>query len=463
KTKRCDLLLALAEALMPAGEPMRAVEEVAEQSLALAEVMEDRQRSSRACRLAIAGLHRNGIQTMSGTRIYGQWAERADRHALPNSSDRVYADIALANVRHAGGRFGEAAALYDSALGLAMDLDEPEALALAAGRRISSAVGSPGRQEQRFKLVEELSRRPRDGMSARTQGELLFSSVMTYLDWGERGRAEEMLRQLTELSGRTQDPDPSLRVLTIEGQLLKLDGGLEAAVEAGERLVTRADEVGAPVLGRQFRSPLVLRPLLYLGRGEEALSTLPQAAQTPGGEEAAFVAVRRALCLAHLGRTEEARSVFRLLVTQLVVGPGEDEMPMHILCELLQTAVLVEDLEMARLLAQRLSKVALILSGPQFTCIARDLGAAAALLGDKEKARAYYQQALEVRAKVRHRPEAALTHLQLAELLLQGAGEQVVSRKEAMEHLDFAIGEFTEMKMQPSLERALRHKGFLKA
>jgi serine/threonine protein kinase len=31
------------------------------------------------------------------------------------------------------------------------------------------------------------------------------------------------------------------------------------------------------------------------------------------------------------------------------------------------------------------------------------------------------------------------------------------------EHLDFAIKEFREMKMQPSLERALRHKDILKA
>jgi hypothetical protein len=33
----------------------------------------------------------------------------------------------------------------------------------------------------------------------------------------------------------------------------------------------------------------------------------------------------------------------------------------------------------------------------------------------------------------------------------------------AIEHLDFVIGEFREMKMQPSLERALRHKDVLKA
>jgi hypothetical protein len=32
-----------------------------------------------------------------------------------------------------------------------------------------------------------------------------------------------------------------------------------------------------------------------------------------------------------------------------------------------------------------------------------------------------------------------------------------------IEHLDFAIGEFRDMKMQPSLERALRRKDILKA
>ena len=30
-----------------------------------------------------------------------------------------------------------------------------------------------------------------------------------------------------------------------------------------------------------------------------------------------------------------------------------------------------------------------------------------------------------------------------------------------LQHLDFAIGEFRDMKMQPSLERALKHKEIL--
>jgi len=34
---------------------------------------------------------------------------------------------------------------------------------------------------------------------------------------------------------------------------------------------------------------------------------------------------------------------------------------------------------------------------------------------------------------------------------------------EALEHLDFAITEFREMRMQPSLERALKHREVLRA
>ena len=54
-------------------------------------------------------------------------------------------------------------------------------------------------------------------------------------------------------------------------------------------------------------------------------------------------------------------------------------------------------------------------------------------------------------AKIGFRPEIALIRLQLAELLLE---HYPAERTSAIEHLDFAIGEFHEMKMQPSLEKA---------
>ena len=103
-------------------------------------------------------------------------------------------------------------------------------------------------------------------------------------------------------------------------------------------------------------------------------------------------------------------------------------------------------------------------------------GGAAVLLGHPEKARQHYQQALEICTKVRFRPEIALTRLEFAELLLgelrvSGSeprselrpGTRNTERETALGHLDFAIEEFRAMKMQPYLERALRHKGLLKA
>ncbi len=92
--------------------------------------------------------------------------------------------------------------------------------------------------------------------------------------------------------------------------------------------------------------------------------------------------------------------------------------------------------------------------------IGRLLGDGSLLLGKLDEARAYYQQALEVCAKVRFRPEIALIRLHLAELLLQGTPEE---KAQAREHLEFAIGEFREMKMEPALKRALQHKSLLTA
>jgi DNA-binding NarL/FixJ family response regulator len=65
-------------------------------------------------------------------------------------------------------------------------------------------------------------------------------------------------------------------------------------------------------------------------------------------------------------------------------------------------------------------------------------------------AHAYYAQALQSAGKIGFRPEIALTHLQLAELLLEetdGSG--------AIEHLDLAIPELRDMRMRPALEHAL--------
>jgi DNA-binding NarL/FixJ family response regulator len=61
-----------------------------------------------------------------------------------------------------------------------------------------------------------------------------------------------------------------------------------------------------------------------------------------------------------------------------------------------------------------------------------------------------YLQALESASKIRFRPEMALAHLRLAELMLEEGDDADVR-----EHLDIAIPELRDMKMQPALERGL--------
>jgi DNA-binding CsgD family transcriptional regulator len=126
---------------------------------------------------------------------------------------------------------------------------------------------------------------------------------------------------------------------------------------------------------------------------------------------------------------------------------------------LLQAAVVVEHRAAAKALATRLASVAHLTGEISIqTCVGRHLGDAAALAGDSAAACAYYQQALDSAGKIRFRPELALTHLRLAELLLDGGDDRAQS--EALEHLDAAIPELQDMHMQPGLERglALREK-----
>ncbi len=135
--------------------------------------------------------------------------------------------------------------------------------------------------------------------------------------------------------------------------------------------------------------------------------------------------------------------------------------PMGVLVQLLEAANILKVVA-PHGVAALLSPFAGFLStrSNDVTCIARHLGDASTLNGQHEEGKAFYHQAIHVCTQTRHRPELALTRLGLAELLLDHYPDE---HAEAIEHLDFAIGEFREMKMQPSLERALGRKQVLGA
>jgi len=469
KAKRCDLLLAFGEALGPAGESRRTFEVIAPEALALAESTDDQERASRACRLALQGLGRYGAAAMWGTPAWREWAERADRYAAPGTSYRVAADVALAMLwMFQEGRIGAGRDLLRRALELARELDDPGTLFRVAPNFLNW-VRPEDAQEQR-ELAEEIAAWPRDRLNPAQLSNVLWACGYTFLNRGDRARAEALWREMDELTRRIRNIAPDFSVsLVREIWLATLDGKLESAAAVGPRALAQAEKAGNPAYGRLSVYLATCRLLLYLGRGEEVLSAPSEAGRTAAAGAPAWTWLVP-LCLAHLGRRAEAQEALNRFLAALGAGDAADALTFD-LTNWLETAVLVEDREAATLLAQRLAPVAALASSTALavpTCIARHLGAASALLGDRVAARRYDEQALDLAGRMRHRPESALVHLQLAELLLAGPhpspeGEGKTTRAEALEHLDFAIAGFREMKMQPSLERALRHKDVLKA
>ena len=457
KLKRCDLLLALGEALMPAGEPRRVSETVAPEAVTLAETLGDRDRASLACELALNALFRHGAARSSVGPEWRQWAEQADRFASPDTHERAHADRALGWALIHSGRLREGWALNYRALALAREIEDLETLFSAPA--IFAVTMRPQDLEEGKRVAEDIAARPRGGVAAGLLLLGLWNSGVILLSCGEWERANELWSQMAELETQTREVTFGSWVRDI--WLAALEGRLEEAVALAPAKLAEAEAAGVAPSGRAATDAAAFRARIYVGRADDALATLEDALAA-GMPEIGLTGYNRPLLLAYLGRRQEAADELRHRIAERRIAQGEDEI-IVVLAGLLEAAVLIEDRESAALLAGRLQSAAGVAASSAADLpspVARHLGAGAALLGKHEQALRYSEQALDLATRMRHRPEVALARLQIAELLLAEADG---SRPEALAHLDFAIAEFREMKMQPSLERALRHKDVLKA
>jgi tetratricopeptide (TPR) repeat protein len=293
---------------------------------------------------------------------------------------------------------------------------------------------------------------------------------------GDRDGAERAWRERVRLAAQGQDAYVQLSPLRDEGHRLELDGDLEGAVAAAARLIARGDELGSAVAARLGAYNFAFRPLLHLGRPEEALASALGARQRGGWTDRRnyFRVGEQGLCLAHQGDTTAARAQLADDLAHVTISP---DTPIRVLSSLLEAAVILEERAAAALLAPLLADVRAFPF--PLKSVALLVGRAAALLGDRAGAMAHYERSLAWATTIRFRSEVGLTRLAMAELLLDEAinarqsiitagdgqgkltGDKLTA--EGLAHLDFAIEEFRAMKMQPHLERALSHKGLLKA
>jgi tetratricopeptide (TPR) repeat protein len=459
KAKRCDLLLALGDALLLASDyrgVVDVIETEAPQAFSLAEAITDDTRASRACLLAMKGLRMYGIPWVA-SQLAAQWAARLDGYARPNTVERAWADCTLGSVEaFKGVSSQEGVTLLSRALNLARTLGDRNTYWLVAQTWLW-AVGAPQHDEERLRLTEELVGKSRASVDVLTLVNALLLIVDTFTAFGQPGRAQEVAAELKALVGRSGQA----LIWSMVGDAINAiwDGRLEEAVAIRRRVLARGEELGMLEFAGAW-STVVLPAQVYLGDADRALESNLHG--TRGVAQGTTSEQMILFCLAHLGRYDEvAEMLERLVVARPGIGSAEDETPAYLDITALQAAVLAEHRQTAELLLCRLSARSVATSGMLLsTCTNRHLGSAAALLGRPDEARKYYQKAIEDCTEMKFRPELALSRLQLAELLLEHYPDE---KTEALEHLDFAVKEFQDMKMQPSLERALRHKDILKA
>jgi eukaryotic-like serine/threonine-protein kinase len=445
KARRCDLILGLCDALLYAPDIRRILDAEAPAVFALAESLGDSLRAARACVADLTAIIMENPGQYSSTPQFTEWARRLDCFARADTPERAIADVALGLIKCRMGEKQPGIKLFHKALELARRLGDQRDIWWAAFGLLSN-LRAPQDIGERLRLAEELWSSQRVGFIF-VSGSTTWAGD-TFLTCGQRMRAEKFNSEIMSLSQRTGNLVFEIQSAILNLALTLMDGRLEEVLKTAESIQARGEEAGISEMSGIFTVMSVMRARIYLGLSLEIFERKSTAS--------------RFLLQAHLGNKEE---VIKMLERDVVNRPGigtiEDETYINLDTLSLEAAVLVGHRQAAEMLLKRLDVPGLYTTGISFpTCVPRHLGGAAALLERYDEARKYYLEAIKVCTEMPFRPELALSKLQLAELLLEHYPEE---KKEALEHLDFAIKEFTEMKMQPSLERALRQKKILKA
>jgi DNA-binding CsgD family transcriptional regulator/tetratricopeptide (TPR) repeat protein len=421
--EHCDLLLGLGEALVGAGQEARIVGEVAPMALSLAQAIDDDRRAFAACHLV--------MEATSGATAQS-WLETAERYLGGDPHARIEFNQRKSSRSLHQGRFVEAKALLEEAMVLAREVGVP-----VAERRAATFLMRIGllTAEEEGELFKETSRLPHTGMGTKDASETILDAVMIHLQKGDRDGAEVERRELAVMARRTGHHWAESASTAAETLFATLDGRLLEAMEA-------AAAVGHGTFPRLWHGRLAG----WLGDTQAVESELAW----NKGRASYFATGERAFYLAYAGRLVEARDV--LAGIPGLATRSVEFIPHSHRFVLLEAA----NISGARTVAPRFLDEANLdprrLAKPQFSFAPRHLAGVAALLGQFDRARNAYLEAIKFGERLRYRPEVALTRLELAQLLLT---HYPSDRAEGFRHLDLAIGEFEAMGMQPALDRAL--------
>jgi tetratricopeptide (TPR) repeat protein len=450
KGRRCDLLTKLGRRLTYTPESTHAVEFEYPEALALAEEIGDKKRASLACSGAALAIMFEGSEGLASP-IALTWAEKANQYSEPDTLERARADFVLGGSKSLRGNFSEGIPLVKKSLQQAIGFGDQEFIGWASYFYISLGV-NPWSGDDLLELADKI----KNGNFV-----MISTAYSCYLFCGYRDKADELSRVVKERSELTSHTYYSiLWMMIFQAQQAIMNGKLIEAVEMLDNHLVHASDAGFPGLATHATFMAGLRLTHYMGKAED----YPESKIWDVMLEEANQPVHRRIPLlpAYLGQYKEVNEMLdRMIKARPEITSRNDYTHTFMDIAYLESATLSGHKEAAELILQRFSdcstKFELLLG---ITCVTRHLGAAAALLERYDKAKVYYEKAIRDCTELRHRPELALSHLGLAELLLDHYPDE---KSEAIEQLDTAIKEFREMKMQPALEKALRRKDILKA
>jgi DNA-binding CsgD family transcriptional regulator len=442
--KRCDLLLAMGEAMLAMEQSPRRVVGTAREAFQLAETHADERRAARAAGQVVDALSRPWPSGLEDTAEAHEWVGRLDRLAAPESTERVYADIWVGVLAVASGRPAENAAPMLRAVDLARRLGDDVAYGAAAAFALPT-VAALSHVDVALRLAAEFMAHPHSRMRAAHLALGLSAAGRLFLGAGDRDGADRAWDELDHLAAQSHESTARLLALPINAVRALMDGDLETAA-----LHVEVDSKFVESIGLQRTTPynrfVGIRALYYLGRANDSLLT-----EFPG-ERRTWVAFR-AIVRALLGRCDEALA---LRARFAGIERPDDATSLVLLTFLLEVSIHCRDTPTAEALLNRMAPLAHRLDGASLVSCGRLLGNAALLLGRPVQAREAYEQALAVCEKVRFRPELALVRLDLAELILSSYPSE---HARAVDHLRIATAEFEAMHMRPSLERAVEISG----
>ena len=457
KLKRCDLLLMLGWARFYNHEYRHILDSEAPVALALAEGLADSRRASQVCLLATSAISGTGMGPAFGTDEAARWTEAFDRYALPDTVERAWADQAMGGRKIAASDVAGAWPLFRKSTLLARKLEDASAFVNCGGDYLWFCPPTAECVEEARQIADDMKRvwNRADPWSMAYAMECVGSFLFML---GEREQGEEIHRNLIESVRLARTPAHQYFFQYLRGCHHVVDGQLEEATKCHDDVLRFGAELGAAQTAGIMANSFGPRLGGYLGWGRDKLKGLDEWAQPFGFSVPPHT---RVYYLACAGEREEAATMLGQVADHYAGEPEKTRHTFGAFLLLLEAAVLAGHTRATEILLSLLDGAVYKTTGVQNpTCVARHLGGAAALLGRHQEARKQYQEAIKVCTEMKFRPELALTRLQLAELLLEHYPKE---RAKALEHLDFVISEFRDMKMRPWLERALRHKEILKA